>query len=226
MLDAIDAPVGADEHLVVLAALWNVRARDRQVRVAVRVRLDQRPVVERVDLIAGEHEHVARADGVDEVAVLINGIDGAAVPTLAILLLRRPDLDELPELAMQEAPAVVHVANQGLGLVLRQQSDLANLGVDAVREHEIHDAVLPAERDCGFGLPGREPFERSTAAIREDEGEHAFAASIDGEATGAIHRSPLGHCKKRGSDYRVCNRPPKMPPGITHSGGPRLNSLI
>ena len=98
----------------------DVRARDCQIRVAAHVRLDQRPVVERVDLIAGEHEHVARAGRVDEVAVLINGIHGAAVPTLAILLLRRPDLDELPELAVQKAPAVVHVANQGLRFVLRQ----------------------------------------------------------------------------------------------------------
>ena len=168
VLDALDAAVRADEDLVVLAALRHVGARDRQVRVARRVQLDQRPVVERVDLVAGQHEHVARARRLDEVAVLIDGIDGAAVPALAVLLLGGPDLDELAELAVQKAPAGVHVADQRLGLVLGQQGDAADLGVDAVRQHEIDDAVLPAEWHRGLGLPGREPFERPTPAVGED----------------------------------------------------------
>ena len=176
MFDAIDAPVGVDDDFIVLAALRHVRARDRQIGVAGAWALDQRPVVERVNLIAGEHEHVARTRRLDEVAILINGISGAAVPTLAILLLRRPDLDELPELTVQKTPTVVHVANQGLRLVLGQQRYLADFGVDAIGEDEIHDAVLPAEGDGGFGLPCREPIEGSAAIVREHEGEHAIAA--------------------------------------------------
>ena len=119
---------------------------------------------------------MARARRLDQVAVLIDGIDGAAVPALAVLLLSGPDLDELAELAVQEAPAGVHVADQRLGLVLRQQGDAADLGVDAVRQDEIDDPVLPAERHRGLGLPGREPLERSTPAVGEDQREHAFAS--------------------------------------------------
>ena len=195
--------------------------RDRQVGAAGQVQLDQRAVIERIELVAAEHEHVACPRRLDQVAVLIDGIDGAAVPALAVLLLSGPDLDELAELAMQEAPAGVDVADQRLGLVLSQQRDAADLGVDAVRQDEIDDSILPAERHCGLGLPGREALERPTSAVGEDQREHAFATLTRRRGGRPEACIPPESWKKRGSIYKNCNRPPKMPPGITHSGGPR-----
>ena len=43
---------------------------------------------------------MARSRRLDQIIVLIDGIDGAAIPALADLLLRRPDFDEFTELAM------------------------------------------------------------------------------------------------------------------------------
>jgi hypothetical protein len=45
---------------------------------------------------------------------------------------------------MQEDPTAEHVADQLLRPVLRQEGDLPDLRVDAVREDEIYDAVLAA----------------------------------------------------------------------------------
>jgi hypothetical protein len=45
---------------------------------------------------------------------------------LSYLLLRGDDVDELAELAAQVAPAALHMLDQGLALVLRQQTDLSD----------------------------------------------------------------------------------------------------
>ena len=50
----------------------------------------------------------------------------------------------------------VEVPVQAVGLVLGQHQDLANVGVDAVREGEIDDPVNAAERDRRLGtVPGQ-----------------------------------------------------------------------
>ena len=81
---------------------------------------DHRTVVHLVDVIAGQHQHVLRPVRQNQLEVLVDGIGGAAVPVLADLLLRRHHLDELAELAAQIAPAALHVLDQRLRLVLRQ----------------------------------------------------------------------------------------------------------
>ena len=157
---------------------------------------------------------MARAGRLDQVGVLEHGVDGSPVPAFAVLLLGGPDLDELAELAMQEAPAGVHVPDQRLGLVLGQQGDAADFGIDAVRQDEIDDSVLPSERHRSLRLPGREPPECATPAAGEDQREHAFATLTRREAAGPEHGSPSEIWKKRGSNYKVCNRPPKCRPEL------------
>jgi hypothetical protein len=43
------------------------------------------------------------------------------------------------------------VAVEGQGLVLGEDVDLAQAGVDAVGEGDVDDAVVAAERDCRLG---------------------------------------------------------------------------
>ena len=83
-------------------------------------------------MIAGEHEHRFGAMLLDDVEVLVNGVGRAAIPDLAELLLRRNDVDELAELAVQVTPAALHMLNQRVRLILRQDEDLANARVDAI----------------------------------------------------------------------------------------------
>ena len=60
-------------------------------------------VVHLVDVIAGEHDDVARVLADDRVEVLVHRVGGALVPVLADALLRRQDLDELAELLRHDA---------------------------------------------------------------------------------------------------------------------------
>ena len=119
---------------------------DGDVRLLLDVEADHRAVVHLVDVVAGEHQHVLRPVRADELQVLPQRVGGALVPVRPEPLLRRDDLDELAELAAQVAPAALDVLDQRVRLVLRQHRDLADAGVDAVRQHEIDDAELAAER--------------------------------------------------------------------------------
>ena len=74
----------------------------------------------------------------------------------AATLLRRDDLDELAKFAAQEAPALADVLDQRVRLVLRQHRDLPDAGVEAIREHEIDDAELAAERRRGLAAVFRQ----------------------------------------------------------------------
>ena len=81
----------------------------------------------------------------DEIEILEHGVGGAAVPMRAGLLLGRDQLDEFPHFAAQIAPAALDVLDQGLRLVLGEHRDLADAGIDAIRQHEIDDAEFAAE---------------------------------------------------------------------------------
>ena len=123
-------------------------------------------VVHLVDVVAGEDEDVLRLFGADGVDVLVDGVGGALVPGLGDALHGREDLDELAELAGDDgAPAFADVAVEGERLVLGEDVDVAQVGVDAVGEGEVDDAVLAGERDGRLGAvarQGEEPFAGTT----------------------------------------------------------------
>ena len=119
---------------------------DGDVRLLLHVQADHRAVVHLVDVVAREHQHVQRPVRADDLHVLPQRVGRALVPLRPEALLRRDDLDELAELAAQVAPAALDVLHQRMRLVLRQHRDLPDARVHAVRQHEIHDAELAAER--------------------------------------------------------------------------------
>ena len=143
---------------------------DRDVRAAFLVERHQGAVVHLVNVIPGQDQHRLRPMLLNDVEVLVDRIRCAAIPDLAKLLLRRNDVDELPELAVQVAPAALHMLNQGVRLILSQDEDLANARVDAIRQGEVDDAVLAAERRGGLGSMVRHLHEPLTAAARHDDG--------------------------------------------------------
>ena len=125
------------------------------VRALLHVVGDHRAVVHLVDVVAGEHQHVLGPVREQQVEILVHRIGGAAIPLLADLLLRRNHFHELAELAAQEAPAALHVLDQRLRLVLREDGNLADAGVHAVGQHEVDDAELAAEGRGGLGSDAR-----------------------------------------------------------------------
>ena len=141
---------------------------DGDVRLLLHVEADHRAVVHLVDVVAREHEHVQRPVCADDLHVLPQRVGRALVPVRPEALLRRDDLDELAELAAQVAPAALDVLDERVRLVLRQHGDLPNARVDAVREHEIDDAELAAERRRRLAAILGEIAEPLASAARHD----------------------------------------------------------
>ena len=76
-------------------------------------------VVHLVDVIARQHDQVARVLAQDRIEVLVDGVGGPLIPVLADALLRAEDLDELAELVGDDAPAHADVAAERQRLVCR-----------------------------------------------------------------------------------------------------------
>ena len=89
--------------------------------------------------------------GADRVDVLEDRIGSALVPALGDALHGREDLDELAEFTgHHRAPALADVAVERERLVLGEDVDVAQIGVDAVGEGDVDDAVLSGEGDGGL----------------------------------------------------------------------------
>ena len=173
--------VCAERHDAELVRLRNghLHAADRDVRAALLMERKQRPVVHLVDVVAGEDQDGLGPVLMNDVQILVDGIGRAAIPNLAELLLRRHDVDELAELAVQVAPAALHMLNQGVSLILRENEDLADARVHAVRQREVDDAVLAAERGGRLGAMVRQLHEPLTTAARHDDGNRAASQLTD-----------------------------------------------
>ena len=128
--------------------------------------LEHAAVVHLVDVVAGEDEDVLGLLGADGVDVLVDGVGGALVPGLGDALHGRKNLDELAEFVGDDrAPALADVAIERERLVLGEDVDVAQIGVDAVGEGDVDDAVLAGEGDGGLGaIAGerKEPFAGTT----------------------------------------------------------------
>jgi hypothetical protein len=112
---------------------------------------DHGAVVHLVDVVAGQDEHVFRIVVADDVQVLEHGIGGAGVPGgLGHALLRRPQLHELAELAAQEAPALLDVQDQRVGLVLGQHADAAMPELMQLDSGKSTIRNLPPKGTAGF----------------------------------------------------------------------------
>src|SRR5207248_4923829 len=101
-------------------------------------------VVHFVDVIAGKNKNVLGLLGADRINILIHGVGGALVPRLADPLHRRQHFDELSHFATDDVPAFTDMAVQGKRLVLGQDVDPAQVGVDAIGERDVDDAVNAA----------------------------------------------------------------------------------
>jgi hypothetical protein len=135
-------------------------------------------------VVAREHQHVQRPVRADQVHVLPQGIGRALVPVGAAPLLRRDDLDELTELAAQVTPAALDVLDQRVRLVLGEHRDLANARVDAVRQREVDDAELAAERRGRLAaILGQVP-ESLAAPAGHDHGQRAAGQATEVTARG------------------------------------------
>ena len=142
-------------------------------------------VVHLVDVIAGQDQHILRIVAPQHVDVLEHRIGGTLIPVFADLLLCRQQIDELIKAAIEKTPAALEVANQALCLVLRCHADAPDTGIDAVRQGEIENAELAAERHRGLGTPVGQLHQPAATAAGKNDGVGRTRQMAD-EAT--LHR--------------------------------------
>ena len=184
--------------------LGHREAGDGQVGLALAVEGDHLGVIHLVDVVAGQDQGVARGGLLDRVDVLVDRVGGPLVPVVGDPLLGRDHLDVLVELAGEELPALVDVPVQADGLVLGEDQDLAEVGVDAVGEGEVDDPVDPAERDGRLGPVAGQGLQAGPPAPGQDDGQHvamhpATSALTPGPGPAAVARAAIA-----GSPSRSC----------------------
>ncbi len=153
-------------------------------------------VVHLVDVVAREDHHPLGRLTHDGVQVLVHGVGRAEVPVVADPLLRGQDLDELAEFLCHDAPALPDVAIERQALVLRDDEDAAQAGVDAVAEREVDDAVGAAEVHRWFcTFPGQ-------------RGQAFAHPSSQDDDEGVVEHGPPGPVRER---VRPRGRPQQAP---------------
>src|SRR5207237_9533126 len=92
----------------------------------------------------------------NRINVLIHGVSRPHVPILADTLHGWQNLDELAHLPRHYVPAFADVAVQRKRLVLGKNVDAAQVGVNAIGERDVDDAVDATEGDSRLGpVPGQ-----------------------------------------------------------------------
>ena len=169
-------------------------------------------VVHLVDVIARQHDEVARILADDRVEVLVHRVGRALVPVLAHPLLRRQNLDELTELLRHDVPAHPDVAVERERLVLRGDEDAAQAGVDAVAQGEIDDPVRAAEVDRRLGpILGKR-----IQALAGTTGEHDDEAVVEERGHG---RSAVTTRRRTWHPMRHGSRRPQWSEAASWIGG-------
>ena len=188
--DAIGVVGGQDAEFI--GALYrHVHDADGDVGLALLVIGDHRTVVHFIDVIARQDQHVRRVVRADEFQILEHRVGRAAIPVSADLLLRRNQFDEFAEFTAQIAPAALNVLDQGLRLVLGQYRDLADAGIDAVRQDEIDDLELAAERRRRLAAMLGERLEAFAAPSRHHHRQRAAGQTAD--VTSGVITSCVSH---------------------------------
>ena len=102
-------------------------------------------------MVARQDEHVLGVVAFNEVDVLVNGVGSALVPVgTSGRLIRRQHMYAAVQAVQVPWLSVADVLVEQQRLVLRQDTDCVDAGIDAVGEREINDAVLAAERNGGL----------------------------------------------------------------------------
>ncbi len=108
---------------------------------------------------------------------MVATVTSAPIPLLRDAHLRREDFDVVTE-AGEERPARADVTVEAEGFVLREDEDTAEVGIDAIGESDVNDAIESAKRNSRLGAVA-------------SEGPEAFALASSKEYDdGILH---IGH---------------------------------
>ena len=145
---------------------------DRDISPVASVRGDERLVVHLVDVVAGQDEHDVAGLLADRLEVDEHCVRRAAVP-LGRSAARDVRLEQAnAALVAVEVPrpASADVVVQRARVVLRQDEDVVDLRIDAVRQGEVDDPVLARERNGRLGPDGGQDRQPLPLATGKDDG--------------------------------------------------------
>ena len=102
-------------------------------------------------MVSRQDQHVVGLVLFNEMEVLVNGVCGALIPVGAVaLLIGRQNVDSAVETVQIPGKTVSDVTVQHQRLILGQNANHRNIGVDAVGQGEVDDAEFCSEGNCGF----------------------------------------------------------------------------
>src|SRR6266852_4494695 len=151
-LEAHDAPVPVrfnDAELADGFGSGNFDGGDGAVGGGIDMLLKHFCVIHFVDVIAGEDENVFRALAADGINVLINGVGSALIPLLGDAHLRRENFDIFAE-AHEGRPSGAEVADKAEGFVLSEYKYAMKIGINAIGESDVNNAVESAKGHGGL----------------------------------------------------------------------------
>src|SRR4051812_34059494 len=127
-------------------------------------------IVHSVKLVAGKNQDVFDTRLQDMAKIFANGVGRALVPIVFVVLLvhrllRRKKFDKAAA-EIIEAISAANVTMEACRLKLRENLDLIDLAVDAIRDRNIDESVLAAQwygRLCAVGRQRQQPSATPTA---------------------------------------------------------------
>ena len=154
---------------------------DRDVGLAIDVRLDEIAEVHPVEMIARENQVVVGIVRSDVARGLANRVGRSLEPVGVVgRLLGRQDLDEA--VAEQiHAIGLGDVAVERRGIELRQHEDAAELRMQAIADRNVDQAVLSADRDGRLGPVLRQRKQPRSLPAAENEREDFVVHGHDQE---------------------------------------------
>src|SRR5487761_2219975 len=120
-------------------------------------------------MVPGKNHHEFGIVGAQDIDVLEHRIRSALIPFFLNALLGGQEFDELVEFAPQQPPAALDMLDQAVRLVLGDDSDAADAGIDAVGKRKIDDPELSAERYTRFRTPISQLFQSGAPASRKNQ---------------------------------------------------------
>ena len=193
---------------------WSSGARSAATVTAaplVDVLVDHLARVHAVDVVGAEHDHVVGPLVVEQVEVLVDRVGRAGEPARAAAHLRGHRRDVVAE-QRRQPPGGRDVAVERVALVLREHDDPAVARVDEVRQREVDQPVVAAERHGGLGAVGVSGARRlpspPASTIAKTSGISSPSQRPAPRAPGPRRGSARGAPRPRGSRRRPCRRPP------------------
>ena len=126
-------------------------------------------IIHLVDMVTGKDDDVLRLFRADRIDVLIDRIGRTHIPIFADPLHGREDFNELSHFPAHNIPAFANMPVQRERLVLRENVDPAQVGIDAIGECDIDDAIYAAEGDRGLGAIAGQRVEAFTRASGQQD---------------------------------------------------------